>query len=133
MFDSTWRNFEYRFGGIVSNLRRHSDLLDREAASIHFAAAKDAETALQKQIEDAEAQRKRIEWKDVQQWLAIDGSQETRLERLTERCQPGSCNWILNNANISSWLHESPSKPILWIKGHPGSGEYFPLVTCLNA
>ena len=123
MFDSTWRTFEHRFSGIVSNLRRHSDLLDREAASIHFAAAKDAETALQRQIEAAEAQRMRTEWKDVQQWLAVDGSQESRLERLAERCQPGSCNWILHNVILSSWLHESPSKPI-WIKGNPGSGGF---------
>ncbi|KAL8792043.1 MAG: hypothetical protein Q9195_005384 [Heterodermia aff. obscurata] len=123
MFDSTWRNFEHRFGAIITNLRRHSDLLDREAASMHFASAKDAELALQRQIEETEAQKKRAEWKSVQQWLSVDGAQETRLERLAERCQPGSCNWILHNAVISSWLHEGLSKSIVWVKGHPGSGK----------
>jgi len=39
-FDSTWKAFQNRFQGILVNLRRHTDLLDKEAASIHFLDAK---------------------------------------------------------------------------------------------
>lgn len=130
MFECTWKTFEQRFGSILANLRRHSDLLDREAASIHFAAAKEAALESQRQVEDSEMQRKRMERKEVQQWLAVDDEQEVRLERLLKRCQTGSCEWIFRNDSISSWLHESRNRPSVWMSGNPGSGTYekrFPL------
>ena len=124
MFDCTWKNFEQRFGSILANLTRHSELLDREAAAIHFAAAKEAAQKSQRQIEDIEMQRKRTERKEVQQWLAVDDDQEFRLERLVERCQPGSCEWIIRNDSISSWLNESRNRPSVWMSGNPGTGTY---------
>ena len=123
MFGSMWRTFEHRFGAILANLRRHSDLLDREAASIHFAGAKEAAVATQKNIDDIEEQRKRLELKEVQQWLAVGGDQEARLERFAKRCQPGSCEWMFRNDSITSWSHQTRNKPIIWIKGNPGSGK----------
>lgn len=123
MFECTWRNFENRFGSILADLKRHSDLLDREAASIHFAEAKEAALASQAQIEDLEVQKRRVEWREVHQWLAVDDVQDTRLERLMERCQAGSCEWVFRNESIASWLHENRNKPIVWIKGNPGSGK----------
>ena len=123
IFECTWRNFEHRFGAILASLRRHSDLLDREAASIHFAEVKEATLVAQRQVDDTEAERRRTELKEVQRWLAVDGVQEARLERLKNRCQPGSCEWIFRNDSIISWLHLNRNKPVLWINGKPGSGK----------
>ena len=123
IFECTWRNFEHRFGVILASLRRHSDLLDREAASIHFAEVKEAAGIAQRQVDAIEAERRRTELKEVQRWLAVDGVQEARLERLKSRCQPDSCEWLFRNESIVSWLHPNRNKPILWIKGKPGSGK----------
>ena len=123
IFEWTWRGFGRRFGAILASLRRHSDLLDREAASIHFAEVKEADLVAQRQVEDTEAERRRTELKEVLRWLAVDGVQEARLERLANCCQPGSCEWIFRNESIVSWLHSSRNKPVLWINGKPGSGK----------
>ena len=131
IFECTWRNFEHRFGAILASLRRHSDLLDREAASIHFAEAKEAALVSQRQVDDNEADRRRIELREVQRWLAVDGAQEARLERLANRCQPDSCEWMFRNESIVSWLHSNRNNPVLWIKGNPGSGK-FPSFTFMN-
>ena len=129
MFECTWRNFENRFGAIVANLRRHADLLDREAASIHFAAAKEAALKSQEQAEAFEMQKARTELKAVQQWLAVDGVQEARLERLAHHCQSGSCDWVFRNESLSSWMVDNRNRQIVWIRGNPGSG-MLALVRC---
>ena len=132
MFECTWRNFEHRFSTILANLRRHSELLDREAASIHFANAKEEAMISQRQVEDAEMQRNRTELKEVQQWLATDGIQEARLERLANRHEPGTCEWLLRHEIITSWLHQDCNKSVVWIKGNPGSGDYSLQLTFLS-
>ena len=123
LFDCTWRGFQHRFDGILSDLRRHSDLLDREAASIHFAQAKEQSDIAQRQFDEIERQRKRMELREIQQWLNVNSEQEARLSRLAKRCQPGSCEWMFGNDSIKSWELINRNTPVIWIKGNPGSGK----------
>lgn len=40
VFDSLWKSFQPRFHGILENMRKHRDLVDREAAAIDIVEAK---------------------------------------------------------------------------------------------
>ncbi|MCJ1426374.1 hypothetical protein MMC29_004277 [Sticta canariensis] len=122
-FECTWRSFEQRFQGILSNLRRHASLMDKEAASIHFLEAKEAAQRMKQEIDEKERQRQAFELREVLQWVTANPDQEQRLERLWYHRQGNTCEWLLRNENIVSWLHEGPSKPIIWLNGIPGSGK----------
>lgn len=121
-FDSTWRSFQYRFQGILANLRRHTDLLDKEAASIHFLDAKRMVDQTLQDAEDRERQKCASELREVLGWLAPDLNQDQRLDRLSRDCLAETCEWFLRNDVIASWIHEGTSRPVVWLNGIPGSG-----------
>lgn len=121
-FECTWKSFEQRFQGILSNLRRHANLIDKEAASIHFLEAKGVAQRMELELNEKERQRQAIELREVLRWISADPDQEQRLERLCHDRQLDTCEWLFRNENIVSWLHEGQSKPIVWLNGIPGSG-----------
>jgi hypothetical protein len=63
----------------------------------------------------------------VMSWLSVsDSSQENELEDLHRytRDYPDTCNWIVKDKKISSWMKLGKDHPILWLMGNPGSGKY---------
>ena len=121
-FLTSWSSFDIRFKGILESLDKHSHWLDREANAINIVEARQWRTKASDDAEARERQRLDIQFHEALKWLAVD-DQEEDLDQLTDRCQPGSCNWLFHQPELLSWMDEAHSIPLLWLKGIPGSGK----------
>ncbi|KAL9632984.1 MAG: hypothetical protein Q9164_004975 [Protoblastenia rupestris] len=126
-FAFDWGLFERRFNTILQKLSSHCDLLDKEAATVHFAEMKKYRD--QRQLEeDAFEQRRQIQMaQDVSGWLqgVEDHHQEDRLRQISDSRQPGTCNWVLEDPQMRAWVEDDSEDAILWMTGIPGAGKSF--------
>ncbi|KAG4441376.1 hypothetical protein IFR05_003133 [Cadophora sp. M221] len=123
-FDSLWKDFGVRFLGILENLERHRDLVDREASAIAIIEAKKWRAKQQDNLERLEDERRDRQLQDCVSWLAIDDrGQEDALEKLSQRRQAGTCDWILKSLQLRTWVENQDAEPVLWLKGIPGAGK----------
>ncbi|KAH7343012.1 hypothetical protein BKA65DRAFT_587311 [Rhexocercosporidium sp. MPI-PUGE-AT-0058] len=123
-FDSLWKDFGARFLGILENLERHRDLVDREASTIAIIEAKKWRAKQQDNLEQLEDERRDRQLQDCISWLAIDDrSQEDALEKLSDLRQEGTCDWILESSQLRTWVEDRNAEPVLWLKGIPGAGK----------
>ncbi len=132
-FTSLWKDFASRFNGILERLARHRDLVDREASSLDIAEARTWRIQAQEDIEKREKLRFGCQLQDTITWLAVeDRLQEDELYRLAQRCQEGTCKWVLINPRLITWLGENDDEPVLWLQGIPGAGMYQSQITMQN-
>ena len=125
-FAFDWGLFERRFKSILEKLRTHCDLLDREAAAIHFSEMKVMREKHDLEEEQFEQRRKIQFATEVFTWLSADGDyQEEYLHQISDIRQPGTCNWILEDQQICSWIGDDNGEPVIWISGIPGSGKSY--------
>ena len=103
-FAFDWGLFERRFKSIISRLASHCDLLDKEAASIHFMEMKTMRDKRLDEEEATEQYRHNQMAQDVFSWLsAADADQEEYLDKLSDQRIPETCNFIFDDPSISSW------------------------------
>ena len=128
-FQSSWARFDTRFKGILEDLARHSELVDKEATSLAIVEAKDWRDRRLEETAKQENERSISQFKDVLSWLeATKSEQEDELDRLMSHCHSGSCNWVFENPKIKTWIRQGRDQSILWLKGKPGSGKLpFPI------
>lgn len=116
---------EGQFRSILRSLERHKDLF---ATSISIHEATKARTWVvqhQQEIEQHELERQVTRLQNCISWLSVEDHVQTdRLDRLIELRQPDSCNWILDNYLLASWIERPKTSPILWITGLPGAGKH---------
>ena len=136
LFECTWKAFEPQFDAILYKIERHTELIDKEANCIALLetreAAKerqrDVKLAIQEKQKETDTrvkQHQAVQLREVVQWLSTDeNDQEFTLEKLACHRQPQTCEWLLRNRSIVSWLREGTSKPVIWLSGIPGSGNY---------
>ena len=125
-FAFDWGLFERRFKSIIQRLTSHCDLLDREAAAVHFSEMKKFRDKRLLEDEAFERQRQNQMAKDVFGWLsAAEDEQEEFLHRLSDDRQPGTCNWVLADDQIQSWINGDGGDATLWMTGIPGAGKSF--------
>ena len=125
-FACDWGLFERRFKSIISRLASHCELLDKEAASIHFQEMKAMREGHLLEEEAAEKHRKDQIAMDVFTWLsAAEDSQEEYLHRLSDQRVLGTCDFILEDNQISSWVEGESGPEIIWITAKPGGGKSF--------
>jgi hypothetical protein len=114
-----------RFLGILENLERHRDLVDKEASAIAIIEAKKWRAQQQDNLERLEGERRDRQLQDCVSWLAIDDrSQEDALEKLSQRRQAGTCEWVLKSSQLRTWVENQNADPVLWLKGIPGAGKF---------
>jgi hypothetical protein len=124
IFDSLWKSFGNRFDAILTDLARHRDLVDREAVSIDIVEAQATRKQAQEELDRQEKRRRATELREVTAWLALkDQDQEDDLDRIATKCQPGTCDWILNHSKARPWVNGEARKSVLWLTGIPGSGK----------
>ncbi len=125
-FAFDWGLFERRFKSIIEKLRSHCDLLDREAAATHFSEMKIMRDKRELEEEHFERHRKSQSTQEVFTWLsAEEDGQEDYLHRISDNRQPGTCNWILEDQQICSWIEDTNGGPVCWMTGIPGAGKSF--------
>jgi hypothetical protein len=108
----------------LESLKRHSDLVDREASSIDIAEARFARSQAQEDIEKRGLERRERQLQASITWLGIeDRVQEDELYRFGQRRQENTCDWVLRNFRFTSWLGDNNENSILWLKGIPGAGQ----------
>ena len=121
-----WNLFEHRFKSILHRLSAQCEILDKEAAAIHFSQMKAFRIKCQG-IDDAlEQQNPAHMVESVFGWLSADEDiQEERLHRISDLRQPETCNWVLEDPQMQQWVADDSGDPIIWMTGIPGAGKSF--------
>ena len=148
LFKAFWKNFDVRFKGILTDLRRHKHQIVIQAQLCHYTESLnhfrryEADTmSLWTQMDQQEEQRRRDNFLRVIDWLAVPRgaaarSEGTAAEQATEQdedhdanCRireeyPGSGDWIIQTEKMKNWLFgDIPTSPILWLTAIPGAGK----------
>lgn len=124
MFD--WGLFQRRFKSTLERLASHSELLEKEAAAIHYSDMRVLRDRHQLEMREIERVRDGKMALDVLAWLsAAEDSQEDYLHQLADHRQLGTCNWILEHDQVNLWTEDEGADAILWMTGIPGSGKSF--------
>ena len=123
MFGSLWKNFESRFTGILENLARHRDLVDKEAISIDITESRSWRIKTEEDIERREKYRQEQQLHYTLNWLAVDDFlQEEELERLSDQREDGTCEWVMDRSPLTAWTTDEDREAVLWFHGIPGAG-----------
>ncbi|MCJ1426586.1 hypothetical protein MMC29_004489 [Sticta canariensis] len=123
-FAFDWGLFERRFKSILEKLSAHCNVLDKEAAAIHFSEMKKMRDSHQREDEEFEERRHAQMFPEVLGWLsAAEDSQEEYLHTLAEKRQLETCDWILKDDQMFSWIENEMGDSILWMTGIPGAGK----------
>ena len=126
LFDASWRSFGSRFNAILQSLDRNKDLVDREANSFDILESKAFRHRLYEDIDRREAETRDWQLRDTLTWLDLQGQdreQEELFERRSKARLDGTCEWILRNTKITTWLDEHDRRLFVWLRGKPGSGK----------
>lgn len=141
-FDSLWKSFEFRFSSILDRLAHHRDLLMKEAFVIdvtgshrwreraglemknHAEETRKLRDQAEQDLKAREKQAQALYLHDSIAWLKVaDEQHDDELERLAEKRQQGTCEWVFQNALFKLWKDDVHGEPILWVKGIPGAGK----------
>ncbi|KAF8856921.1 hypothetical protein BDZ45DRAFT_624593 [Acephala macrosclerotiorum] len=146
MFLTSWGRFQSRFDNILEDMKRHGELVDKEANAYDIAEARQMRQDIRawreeslEQVERLEKEQAAKQYKSIMSWLKADESDQLAIFDAisTEGTKfPGTCSWILSNPKIRSWLEKKPDHSMLWLQGIPGSGKSVlstQIVTFMNA
>ncbi|PVH94735.1 hypothetical protein DM02DRAFT_181103 [Periconia macrospinosa] len=139
LFNTSWGRFQRRFDGILQDLDRHGDLIDREANARNIAEAQRQREESVDKLEQEEKHQTMKQYSSVVSWLKVDDTEQIKVfESIHEEGSKysGTCAWMTKNGKISSWLKSTPNDRQLWISGNPGTGKSVmltQLVTFLQA
>ena len=123
-FDAFWKSFELRFDSILTSLRHHQELIDKEAVSFDIIQASEARKKAEEELERIEQERFSSRLQAVLEFLAVDDrKQEDDLDFLSQRRHPDTCKWFLQCSQFQAWLKDPQKVSVLWIWGIPGSGK----------
>jgi adenylosuccinate lyase len=128
-FDSLWKSFDFRFKGILKRLSHHKELLHKEAVTIDIVAAQKWRIEAKERIVEQEKKSQNYYLHDSISWLKVsDEEHDDELQRLAEKRQEGTCQWVFRNSLFQNWKDDVHGEPILWVKGIPGAG-WLPLTS----
>ncbi|ORX96342.1 hypothetical protein BCR34DRAFT_181469 [Clohesyomyces aquaticus] len=126
LFRTSFGRFERRFEGILDDLNRHGDLIDREANAHNIAEARAWREDWLVRVQRAEEEQAAQQYESVMAWLKTDDSEQLSIFESTwgeGSKYPGTCEWVVQNSKLKSWLQRKPDNPVLWLQGKAGSGK----------
>jgi hypothetical protein len=124
LFNTTWGSFDVRFAAILTSLRRHAKLIDKEANAYDIAAAQEWRQSYFEDVHKTEDNRLKDRFEKVLHWLDVKNYiQDDDLDRLTDKCYEGTSQWFVEHVKAKTWTATNGKDPILWVTGIPGSGE----------
>jgi hypothetical protein len=124
-FDASWRSFRGRFNSILERLAKNRDLIDQEAQCYSILAGKDFRETILEKIDRDEKERSDHRLRDTLTWLDLKGQdreQDDLFDCRSRDRKDGTCEWILKNPKIRTWLDPEDNRSLLWLRGKPGSG-----------
>ncbi|KAI3317050.1 hypothetical protein HD806DRAFT_516144 [Xylariaceae sp. AK1471] len=126
LFDASWKDFRAQFDGILTNMARNRDLVDREAASFEILEAKVSRQELISRLEKRDKESRDWHLREVFVWLDLAGrdrEQEDLLSKFQTNRHEDTCQWVVEHPKIHTWLDEEDPRTVLWLRGKPGSGK----------
>lgn len=122
-FMSSWGRFRRQFNVLIQDLRRHSDLVDKEASVQAIVEAERWRDTEKQRIIDIQKEKAFEEYRSTLRWIHIDElEQVNRLDSLANSGHSGTCDWALKNQKIKAWVPRHGDLFFLWLTGKPGSG-----------
>lgn len=129
-----WSDFRSRFEHILSRLRRHRELIERQAA---LQNSQEIQRNVERYQQDRDTFVKFFEKQEraesektffgVLKWIS---GVQTSLDHeafCSERVEDTG-RWILKHEKVENWKEaETPENSILWLNGIPGAGTISPL------
>jgi hypothetical protein len=139
-----WKSYDTEFQGILQNLRRHKDLVERRASVTQYQRYKEDMDLLKVKLADQVEAEKLKKLVVIREWLAV-GQQpiDEHYEYMKIRQKySATTRWILDRDVVKHWMQDAnPASPrmwffdissytnsltwslVLWIHGIPGAGE----------
>lgn len=106
-------------------MARYSEAIDQEAATIDIIEAKQWRDRLESQVATKEKDRINRDRQSVIAWLALENlPQDDNCEKLLRDCLPRSCDWVLEQEKVASWVKTDSKLPVVWLHGKPGAGKF---------
>jgi archaellum biogenesis ATPase FlaH len=133
MFLTSWGRFQRRFDNILEDMKRHGELVDKEANAYDIAESRQMRQDIRawreeslEQVERHEKEQAAKQYQTIMSWLKADESDQLAIFDAisTEGAKfPGTCSWILSNPKIRSWLEKKSDHSMLWLSGNLGTGK----------
>ena len=125
MFHATWNDFQANFKPILSDLRRHHELLDCSASLVQIQESRDARIQSQISFDVLMKDQNFSKTRMVINWLsAADPQLDQEACVATREDFPGTARWILKHPMVRDWLDPTEcSVPSFWLSGIPGAGK----------
>jgi len=130
LWDSAWGRFERQFKGILSDLSRHAEVVDKEANTQNILNTqkwiRDVRSWRDGNIADItrlEKEQSLTQYQWMLSWLEMkEAEQDEIFQLLSNNSRHGTCEWIVRNPTIKNWMRRQREQLFLWVKGKPGSG-----------
>ncbi|KAK5656663.1 hypothetical protein OQA88_4643 [Cercophora sp. LCS_1] len=133
LFLTTWGRFQREFDGILDDLRKNGELIDRETNAFNIVEARKMRQDLDCWKEEsltqlAQTQREQTarQLQGLTTWLHLDDSDQLALvDSLTEvgTNYPGTVDWALKKSQMAAWLRPTAESRFVWLHGGPGTGK----------
>ncbi|KAI5465360.1 hypothetical protein BGZ63DRAFT_479030 [Mariannaea sp. PMI_226] len=133
LFLTSWGRFQRRFDGIIEDLKAHEELVDKTANAVDISESKDMRHQLQiwrqeylEKLAKEEAEQTAAQYLAVVGYLKSDESTQLKIfDAIASeaRTNPGTCDWILKQSAIQSWMRSHLSSTCLLLHGRAGTGK----------
>ena len=121
LFRSAWDGFREAFSDILTELKKHQTLLEKEGHLANFENV----NLMTKDLEKRDEQNREQQLADACRWLsAADYSADQDHFLSLRNGFLDTCMWLLQKKDMISWQDSNSDVSIFWLHGILGSGMY---------
>ena len=138
VFQSSWKDFKTKFGGILQALEYNKSLIESQAQLLHSQqyqldrmktlesleiSLKLRDMMLQQAARQEDDERRKM-YADAQLWLGAPSPLVEHEQASAKREQyQQSGKWIFRKTEVGSWKDDNaPESSLFWLNGIPGAG-----------
>ncbi|KAH6689939.1 hypothetical protein BKA61DRAFT_585139 [Leptodontidium sp. MPI-SDFR-AT-0119] len=123
-FLASWKFFEPRFHGILSNITYNRQILNNETGKVDSASVIQWRSKNKDELDMREKKMFDRNLYDSISWLKAEQRPfGDEIEMLSYQRLQRTCEWVLANEMFQRWRENPESDPVLWIKGIIGAGK----------
>jgi hypothetical protein len=129
-FNSLWGRFQYRFKGIIEDLKEHAEMVKDEAATSDIINAERHRVEMREwhirsmaKIDEDEERFTVTRRQAALAWLEYRASEQGDiLDYVASTCVAGTSGWIKDTQETALWLRDNGATRLLALIGKPGAG-----------